>query len=52
MQYRQLGQSDLQVSSLGMGCVTFGREIDANASFDILDYALEKGFTLLDTAAT
>ena len=35
-----------------MGCVTFGRETDADASFDILDYALEKGFTLLDTAAS
>lgn len=50
MQYRQLGSTDLNVSSLGMGCVTFGREIDCTAAFEILDHAWEKGITLLDTA--
>ncbi len=34
-----------------MGCVTFGREIDESASFKMMDYALEKGIVLFDTAA-
>lgn len=51
MQSRQLGTTDLHVSSLGMGCVTFGREIDRETSFEILDHAIERGINLLDTAA-
>jgi aryl-alcohol dehydrogenase-like predicted oxidoreductase len=50
MEYRQLGDTDLQVSSIGMGCVTFGREINRDTSFEILDRAIERGMTLFDTA--
>ena len=50
MQYRALGNTELNVSTIGMGCVTFGREIDRNASFTILDHAYEQGITLYDTA--
>ena len=50
MQYRKLGNTSFDVSALGMGCVTFGREIDPNTSFEILNHALEKGITLFDTA--
>jgi 1-deoxyxylulose-5-phosphate synthase len=50
MEYRQLGDTDLQVSSIGMGCVTFGREIDRAASFEVLDRALNRGITLFDSA--
>ncbi len=50
MEYRQLGDTDLYVSSIGMGCVTFGREIDRETSFQVLDRALERGMTLFDTA--
>jgi aryl-alcohol dehydrogenase-like predicted oxidoreductase len=35
---------------LGLGCVTFGREIDEQASFAVMDHALESGITLFDTA--
>jgi aryl-alcohol dehydrogenase-like predicted oxidoreductase len=35
---------------LGLGCVTFGREIDEEASYRIMDYALRNGITLFDTA--
>ncbi len=51
MQYRPLGKTGLQVSSIALGCVTFGREIDAHTSFAILDRAVEHGINLLDTAA-
>ena len=51
MEYRKLGHSDLDVSEIGMGCVTFGREIDPVTSFAVLDRAVERGINLLDTAA-
>lgn len=50
MEYRKLGKTDLQVSSIGLGCVTFGREIDRDTSFQVMDHALERGITLFDTA--
>lgn len=39
------------VAKIGLGGVTFGREIDAEASFVLMDYALEKGIRFFDTAA-
>ncbi len=51
MRQSNLARSDLRVSSIGLGCVTFGREIDRQASFQILDHALARGINLLDTAA-
>ncbi len=50
MELRQLGQTELRVSSIGMGCVTFGREIDKTTSFQVLDRAFERGINLYDTA--
>jgi aryl-alcohol dehydrogenase (NADP+) len=50
MEYRTLGRSELRVSSIGLGGATFGREIDERAAFAVLDRALERGITLLDTA--
>jgi len=50
MEYRPLGGSGFQVSAIGMGCVTFGREIDEAASFAILDHAFQRGINLFDTA--
>lgn len=39
------------IGKIGLGCVTFGREIDLPASFSIMDYALEKEISFFDTAA-
>ena len=50
MQYGQLGNSDLKVSRIGMGCVTFGREINEATSFAVADQAYEQGITFFDTA--
>jgi 1-deoxyxylulose-5-phosphate synthase len=50
MEYRKLGRTDLQVSSIGLGCVTFGREIDEETAFAVMDRALERGINLIDTA--
>ncbi len=50
MERRRLGRTDTSLSFIGLGCVTFGREIDEDASLSILDYAVEKGIDWLDTA--
>jgi aryl-alcohol dehydrogenase-like predicted oxidoreductase len=50
MQYQTLGRTNLSVSSIGLGCVTFGREIDEAASFAVMDHALDRGINLFDTA--
>jgi len=50
VQRRTLGNTAVEVSRLGLGCVTFGREIDQAASFAVLDRALGAGINLLDTA--
>ena len=50
MRYRNLGHSGLTVSTIGMGCVTFGRESDRQTSLLIMDHAFEYGITLFDTA--
>jgi aryl-alcohol dehydrogenase-like predicted oxidoreductase len=50
MEYRQLGKTELQVSSIGLGCVTFGREINLETSFAVMDQALARGINLFDTA--
>ncbi len=50
MEIRQLGNSELHVSSIGLGSVTFGREIDAETSFSVIDYAMDRDINLIDTA--
>lgn len=38
-------------AAIGLGCATFGREIDEPASFALLDHAYEHGIRHFDTAA-
>ena len=45
-----LGRTGATISAIGLGCGTFGREIDEEMSCRILDYAVEKGITWFDTA--
>ena len=47
---RELGQSGVAASHIGLGCVTFGREITEDAAFALMDYAVDHGITLFDTA--
>jgi aryl-alcohol dehydrogenase-like predicted oxidoreductase len=37
--------------ALGLGCVTFGREIDASTSCAMMDHAVARGITFFDTAS-
>ena len=50
MEKRQLGKTDIQISRLGLGCTTFGREIDEASSCRVMAAALDLGLTLFDTA--
>ena len=46
-----VNQSPPSFPRLGLGCVTFGREIDRPASYVMMDHALKHGLTFFDTAA-
>lgn len=50
MEYRIIGNSELKASEIGLGSDTFGRDIDENATADIIDYALDSGINYIDTA--
>ena len=50
MNQKPLGRTGKTISGIGLGCVTFGREIDEEQSYRIMDYAVEKGITFFDTA--
>jgi aryl-alcohol dehydrogenase-like predicted oxidoreductase len=45
-----IGNTPYRTGKVALGCVTFGREVDERQSFRLMDYALEKGITLFDTA--
>jgi aryl-alcohol dehydrogenase-like predicted oxidoreductase len=46
----QLGQSDLQVTPICLGTMTFGEQVDEAGAFDILDRSLQRGVNFIDTA--
>jgi aryl-alcohol dehydrogenase-like predicted oxidoreductase len=50
MRFRQLGNSGLTVSVVGLGCNNFGRRIDYDQSKTVIDAALDAGINLFDTA--
>src|SRR4051794_13295484 len=50
MEIRELGKSGIAASRIGLGCTTFGREIDQEQAFRIMDHAVELGIRLFDTA--
>jgi len=48
--YRRLGDTGLMVSELCLGCMTFGREADEEASKGLVSRFLEAGGNFVDTA--
>jgi len=50
MHYRQLGNSGLKVSVVGLGCNNFGRRIDRAGTARVVDAAIDEGINLFDTA--
>ena len=51
MEYRNLGNSGLRVSTVGLGCNNFGMRLDLEGTRAVVDRAIDKGITLFDTAA-
>jgi aryl-alcohol dehydrogenase-like predicted oxidoreductase len=47
---RRLGDSELEVSVVGLGCNNFGKRLDLDGIAAVLDAALDAGITLFDTA--
>lgn len=50
MNYRKAGQTDLNLSTLGLGTMTMGWSSDKETSWAIMDAAVEAGVNFFDTA--
>lgn len=50
MEYRQLGQTDLEVSALCLGTMTWGSQNTAEEGHAQMDLAVEQGINFFDTA--
>ena len=50
MQYRRLGRTDLQVSLICLGTMTWGKQNSEAEGHAQMDYALERGINFFDTA--
>jgi aryl-alcohol dehydrogenase-like predicted oxidoreductase len=50
VEFRTIGNSDLKVSALGLGCNNFGGRLDIEGSKKVIAHALDIGITLFDTA--
>ncbi len=50
MEYRQLGDSDLKVSQICLGTMTWGQQNSEAEAHQQLDYAVDQGINFIDTA--
>ena len=50
IQYNQLGDSDLKVSNICLGTMTFGQQNTEKEAHQQLDYAIDQGVNFIDTA--
>ncbi len=50
MQYRKLGRTDIEVSTICLGTMTFGEQNTEKEAHAQLDYALDQGVNFIDTA--
>ena len=50
MEYRQLGNTDIKVSAICLGTMTWGEQNTQDEAFAQMDYALEQGVNFFDTA--
>ena len=50
MEYRQLGRTDLRVSAICLGTMTWGRQNTEAEAHEQMDYALDQGINFFDTA--
>ena len=50
MNYKNLGNTDLKVSTICLGTMTYGEQNTQNEAFEQMDFALEQGVNFWDTA--
>ena len=50
MNYRKLGNTDLKVSTICLGTMTWGEQNSENEGFEQMNFALDKGVNFWDTA--
>ena len=50
MKYRKLGRTELDISVIGLGTMTWGFQNTQAQGFEQMDYALERGINFFDTA--
>src|SRR5689334_3587041 len=50
METRNLGNSGLRVSAVGIGCNNFGQRVDIEGTRKVIHKAIDLGITLFDTA--
>ena len=50
MRYRKLGTTDIDVSVICLGTMTFGEQNSQSESFELMDYAIDQGVNFFDTA--
>ncbi len=50
MEYRKLGKTGLDISLIGLGTMTWGKQNSQVDGFEQMDYALEQGINFFDTA--
>jgi aryl-alcohol dehydrogenase-like predicted oxidoreductase len=50
MKYRKLGRTDIDVSVICLGTMTWGRQNSQDEAFEQMDYAFEQGVNFFDTA--
>ncbi len=50
MEYRQLGRTGIKVSAIGLGTMTFGEQNTEADGHQQIDYAVDQGVNLIDTA--
>lgn len=50
MEYRRLGRTDLRVSAICLGTMTYGQQNTEAEGFEQMDYALDQGINFFDTA--
>jgi len=50
MKYRKLGKTDLDISLIGLGTMTWGLQNTQDEGFEQMDYALSQGVNFFDTS--
>ena len=50
MNYRKLGNTDIDVSTICLGTMTWGEQNNQNDGFEQMDYAFDRGINFFDTA--